>query len=245
MSKTFITTLILALLISCTTKQNNESTIEADETSGTMLKSDKKPMSENTLPVISGVYNNGLLSLASDGNLVTGFYANGRYEGNPKFGCSFYFFGNSSDQLEARKIKIKILNPFSLTEKPRAGTFKLHDEEDDIFSLVANLNADDCWDSELGFTEIGTAPGIGFELATEKPWLEIRIASTDRVYFYDSVNEQTRRKAYVINGDPLFIGKIEGEWMMATYIGQKSARSGWIKKADTKSLPDIAKMATD
>ena len=95
------------------------------------------------------------------------------------------------------------MNPFNISEAAKIGTFQLHGEEDTIFSLVVNLNGEDCWDKELGFSKIGESPGVSFELSEEKDWLEVRIASSEKVYFYESANDSTRKKAYVIEGDPL------------------------------------------
>jgi hypothetical protein len=253
MKKTIFTALLLTSLTTCTIKQDGgsnygmEKTISqsegSDEDSLTNRISKEESLLETetkaSLPVVSGKYNNGVLSLAHDGQLVSGYYANGRYAGNPNFGCSFYFYGRSNDQIDFRKIKIVIINPFNLLEKLREGTLKIHDEED-IFSLVADLNANDCWDQELGFVEIGKDPGIGFVLSEEKPWLEIRVAASERVYFHDSTAVGEKRQAYVIKGDPLFISKVQGEWLLATFIGQKSEVNGWVKRADTKGLPELA-----
>jgi hypothetical protein len=256
MKETVFVTLLLASLTTCTTKQQEGSAEDTEKTvsqsqvnvedlpadSGkdeNLLKIETKLKEESNLPVVAGIYNGGFLLLAYDGNLVTGFYANGRYQGNPNFGCSFYFYGSSSEQIGDRKINIMVLNPFNLAEEPRQGTFKLHDEEDKIFSLVANLNADDCWDRELGFVDISKDPGIGFELSERKPWLEIRIAAAERVYFHNTTDEGTKRETYVIKGDPLIISKIEGEWLKATFMGEKSAVTGWVKKKDTKSFPEL------
>ena len=194
----------------------------------------------NSMPVISGNYNDNLLFLAHNGDYLTGYYSNGRYQGNPNFGCSFYFYGSSSTQTDERKTVIKTLNPFDLLEEAKQGTFKLHGEEDNIFSLIADLNGEECWDNELGFAEIGESPGISFELNEVKEWSEIRIASSEKVYFHDSNNDSSITKTYVIENDPLLISKNEGEWLMATYIGSNSTTSGWIKKSYTKSLIELA-----
>lgn len=136
-------------------------------------------------------------------------------------------------------IKIKVLNPFDLSKQPRDGTFKLHSEEDDIFYLVAEL-VGDCWDPQLGWSEIGGPPGISFVITEKKDWIEIRIADSEKVYFFNEKDESTIRKTYVVKGDPLLISEQDGEWLMATFIGSKSETKGWIKKADTKSFMEIS-----
>ena len=225
------------------TVKNIEEVLEMDEV-GEIEEDKLNPVEKtnNSLPVVSGTYNNGLLFLACDGENVSGFYSNGKYKGNPNFGCSFYFYGNNSEQIDNRKINITTLNPFNLSEKPKEGTFKLHDEENSLFSLVANLNGDYCWDKELGFSKIETSPGVGFELTEEKLWLEIRIASSEKVYFYDSSDESTKEKAYVIAGDPLFVSKRDGEWLKVAFVGATSETIGWVKKENTKSLGEISEL---
>jgi hypothetical protein len=220
-------------------KDNNNNEAEKVDKAADSLITTSDQVETHSLPIIPGRYNNGRLLLASDGKIVTGFYTNGRYEGNPNFGCSFYFFGDMVKPVAERAIEIKTLNPFNLSEKARKGRFALHGEEDDIFSLVANLNGDDCWDQALGFADIGTPPGISFTLAEQKNWLEIRIASAEKVYFYKSAEENTKRKAYVVKGDPLLITKRSGEWLKATYPGTRAETTGWLKLAETKRLQEI------
>jgi uncharacterized protein (TIGR02145 family) len=195
---------------------------------------------QSAMPVVPGIYKNGLLFLAYDGENVTGFYSHGRYEGNPNFGCSFYFFGKSSDKFEDRMIKIKVMSPFDLSTQPTDGTFKLHSEENDIFSLVAKLDGNYCWDPQLDWSAIGEDPGVSFSINEKKDWSEIRIASSEKVYFYNEKDESTIRKTYVVKGDPLIISEKDGEWVMATFKGSKSETTGWIKRADTKSLMEIS-----
>ncbi len=197
-----------------------------------------EPGQETDLPVITGLYNDGLLYLALNGRLLSGYYANGRYQGNPNFGCSFYFYGYVDDQPGERSMKILTLNPFDLTAQARAGVLKLHGEEDGIFTIVADLNAEDCWDKDLGFTAISEAPGARFTLTTAAPWREIRLAA-DKLYFFETKADSTRRKAYVLAGDPLVISRIDGAWAEATYFGRKTTTTGWIKIAATQGLADI------
>lgn len=219
--------LVLALaLFSCTNNKAQKNKVEKNT-----------EILAQALPIISGDYD--FLSIATDGDQVTGFYSNDRYRGNPDFGCSFYFYGNLTDSIGYRKIAIQTLNPFDLSSKPREGSLKLHSEEDTNLSIIANLNDGGCWDPHLGWTQISEAPGVGFELYTRLSLLEIRIVKEEKVYFYSDADKTTKRKAYVIKNDPLFILERKGNWLKAIFRGAKSETTGWVKKVKTMSMMEI------
>ena len=185
------------------------------------------------LPAIAGKYSGSLMYLAVNENEITGFYNNGRYEGNPNFGCSFLFYGSKIDLLDQRKIKITTLNPFNMAEAPREGTLRLHSEENGLFTIVANLNGDDCWDKNLGLADIGTEPGASFELSEEKPYQQVMmVAEETEVY-----NEAKEPLQITIPAQRAVI-KIEAvdEWCKVICFADGKPVEGYIKTAQMRSL---------
>ncbi|GEM_PF-6914014 len=190
-------------------------------------------------PFIAGRYEMSL-SLAYDGQMVTGYYNNGRFRGDNNFGCSFYFYGKADDSPGPRAVKVNTLNPFALYQQPREGVLRLHSEEGDILSLVANLSAEECWDPQLGWGNIAASPGISFTLSIPEPWQEIRLVNVAKLYFYQAPDEATRMPAYVLKNDPLMISEQQGGWLKASFIGSSATTSGWIKATETRSLAQMA-----
>lgn len=185
------------------------------------------------LPAVAGDYDYGLMVLAINGDYLSGYYKNGRYEGNPNFGCSFLFYGDLSNAIEQRKMNIKTLNPFDLTEAPREGSLKLHSEEDEVFSIVAQLNGDDCWDRNLGFTTVSVNPGISFELYKEKNYEEVRLV-TKETPLYDEAKNQTSQS--LVPDDVVIVLEGNEEWIQIVCFTEEKPTEGFIKAGNTRRL---------
>ncbi|MDW3196500.1 MAG: hypothetical protein R8G66_29260 [Cytophagales bacterium] len=188
-----------------------------------------------TLPAIAGAYDSFRMYVAVDGDQITGFYNNGRYEGNPNFGCSFLFYGKTSDLFKKRQINIQTLNPFDFNEAPRAGTLKLHSEENELFNVVANLNGDDCWDQNLGLSQIGESPGASFELDEAKPYKEMRIA-LEEIPVFDETETQTQlnvQKDVVV----IVLEEFETAYSVIFFTGN-GPTEGYINKGKTRKLTE-------
>nr|WP_288931395.1 hypothetical protein [uncultured Allomuricauda sp.] len=54
----------------------------------------------------------------------------------------------------------------------------------------------------------------------------------DKAYFYDSRNEDTKRKAFLIKGDSVIIDQINENWVRAAYEGKKITTLGWLRQSD-------------
>jgi hypothetical protein len=187
---------------------------------------------------IPGKYADGPLYIAVNGTEVQGYYSNGRYEGNPNFGCSFLFYGSTAES-DGERMQIHVINPFDLTEKPRQGTLKPHGEEESVFAITANINAEDCWDKQLGFTEISEMPGVGFNLSEEQAWQEIRLVSAEKAFFHNDKTDGSKGSSYVVMNDALLIEEEDDQWLKAHYFNRGKATTGWIKKDEARKLNDI------
>lgn len=172
---------------------------------------------------ISGKYGNGLnLAFNPQTNRITGYFEDytglDDNTGEPKFSCTFYITG------------IYNKNGFGIV------TYFPADKEDDLIKgeirikdtkTVSIKLADDhggCWNVQPfsdGF--------INFTLTSETGWIEICYIETDKAYFHNDKNDASKRKAYVVKGDIVYIDKIEKDWVHCKYMGKKTTE-GWIKR---------------
>ncbi len=118
----------------------------------------------------AGSYDDGLLSIAVNDDVVTGFYEN--YTGwdeklqAPRFSCLFFFVG----RIESSEIEIASSHTKGTIEVLEEGKIKINLEEE----------PGGCWNVEPGFDE----EGVAFELTEREEWKFIRMVSSKRAYFY-------------------------------------------------------------
>ena len=165
-----------------------------------------------------GSYDDGLLSIAVNDDVVTGFYEN--YTGwdektqAPRFSCLFLFVG----RIENSKIEI--------ASSDTKGIIELL--ENDRVKIRLGEEPGGCWNVEPRFDE----EGVVFELTEREEWKFIRMVSSERAYFYNSPDEKERGKSYIIEGDILRVLEVEGDWVRGEYHGSQGITTGWIKESD-------------
>jgi len=165
-----------------------------------------------------GSYGNGLLSIAVNDDVVTGFYEN--YTGwdeklqVPRFSCLVFFVGRiEGSEIEIASSHIK-------------GTIEVLEED----KIKINLEEEPggCWNVEPGFDE----EGVIFELTEGKEWKSMRIVSNEKAYFYNNPDEKEQGKSYIVKGDVLRVFEPEGDWVRGEYHGSQGVTTGWIKESD-------------
>jgi len=172
----------------------------------------------------SGSYDDGLLSIAVDDDLVTGFYEN--YTGwdeelqAPRFSCQVFLVGRIEGS------KVEIVSSYS------KGMLELLEEDRIRISLEEEPGG--CWNVEPRFDE----EGVILELTEGKDWKFIRIVSSERAYFYNSPDEEERGKSYIIEGDILKVLEVEGDWVRGEYLGSQGSTTGWIKESDLYEISE-------
>jgi hypothetical protein len=165
-----------------------------------------------------GSYDDGLLSIAVNDGVVTGFYEN--YTGwdeklqAPRFSCLFFFVG----RIENSRVEIA-------TSDTR-GTVELLGNNQVKISLEEEPGG--CWNVEPRFDE----EGVVFELTEREEWKFIRMVASERAYFHDHPDETGRGKSYIIEGDVLRVFEVEGDWVRGEYHGSQGITTGWIKESD-------------
>lgn len=78
---------------------------------------------------------------------------------------------------------------------------------------------------------------ISFSLAEIGSWLEVTVIRNGRAYFYDHPNAKSRRKAFVVRGDVVYVYVQDKGWLNVKYQHGKQETVGWIKKSDTLQIP--------
>lgn len=56
----------------------------------------------------------------------------------------------------------------------------------------------------------------------------------DKAYFYNDSNDQSKRKAFVLKDDTVFIETIQPTWIQVAYVGEKVTTKGWLKRNSIK-----------
>jgi hypothetical protein len=169
-----------------------------------------------------GSYDDGLLSIAVNEDVVTGFYENhtgwDEQAQAPRFSCLVFFVGrieNSKMEIESSESK---------------GTIELLGN--DKVKITLEEEPGGCWNVEPRFDE----GGVIFELTDRKEWKSIRIVSSERAYFYNNPDENERGKSYIIEGDVLRVFEIAEDWVRGEYCGSQGITTGWIKEADLREI---------
>jgi hypothetical protein len=165
-----------------------------------------------------GSYDDGLLSIAVNDDVVTGFYEN--YTGwdektqAPRFSCSVFFVGRIAN------------SRVEIATSDTRGTVELLGNDQVKISLEEEPGG--CWNVEPRFDE----EGVVFELTEREEWKFIRMVSSERAYFYDHPDEKERGKSYIVEGDVLRVLEVEGDWVRGEYHGGQGVTTGWIKGSD-------------
>jgi hypothetical protein len=80
---------------------------------------------------------------------------------------------------------------------------------------------------------------VHYQNKREQPiWPEFRYETADKAYFYVDRLKSTRRKAYVLAGNVVYLDRVEGWWVHGRYYG-KSATAGWIRGRGTFLFYDL------
>ncbi len=170
----------------------------------------------------SGEYDSDLrLAYNPSSGLVTGVYEN--YTGydesteGPMFSCIFYIHGLMEDDVST----IETYYPLDKSEDMITGEL-IRIEENEV-SIKLNDQHGGCW-NVWNFTDDYT----NFKLQVSKDWIEIRYIDIEKAFFYTGKQESTKREAFVLKGDIVFIDKIESDWIHCSFYG-KTVTRGWLK----------------
>lgn len=180
----------------------------------------------------SGDYNGLLLAYDSNNQMITGYYEDhtGWDENtqSPKFSCIFYLEG----KVIGSKAEINTYHPGYRFYFPNKGTIEINSDT----SIVLNFHDPDAANcSNVRSFEKASR----FILNKKSSNKQIRYISKEKAYFHAKTNDNSRLRAYVIQGDIVYVEKTTNEWAYCSYSGKKVTK-GWIKLADLNFLEDDA-----
>lgn len=64
-------------------------------------------------------------------------------------------------------------------------------------------------------------------------WIGVYVINSKRAHFHSEPNDASLRKAYLVQGDVVYVYDEQPDWYFVRYDNGKRTTSGWIKKADT------------
>ncbi len=171
--------------------------------------------------IASGKYETLHLAYNPATRKVTGYFEqSGGYDQTtnaPLFSCAFYLEGEAT----GNAVRVRTYYPAARPEDVITGTL----------SIGAGSGVSVKLPQEHGgcpnVQHFADEP-VPFELTEKTDWLEIRYVTAAKAYFHTDAQESTRRKAYVVAGNVVYLDRIEGGWAHGRFYG-KSVTAGWLK----------------
>lgn len=170
----------------------------------------------------SGDYGEGLtLSYNPKNNQITGFYENftgyDEETNQSRFSCIFYIQGN----LKNSKAEITTYFPLDKNDDSITGEFQIMNDGQIQIKLKDDHGG--CWNVQHFKDEF-----VNFALEKEENWIEIRYINSAQSYFYSDKIDRSKKRAYLVKGDIVYIDMIDGNWIHCLYKGKKTTK-GWMK----------------
>jgi hypothetical protein len=174
-------------------------------------------------PIASGQYE-GLLVGVDQAGLLTGYFESSTGKG--QFSCVFFVSG----KIAGSTASVKTWFPGGgITEKPIDGVL-----ENIIVAGASEIKVKledehgGCWNVQ----HFASEPAF-FTLTRKGGWEAIRVVSSGKAYFHDHPSSATRRKAYLVTGNPIRVFESRSGWVRAQYASAAERISeGWILESD-------------
>jgi hypothetical protein len=77
---------------------------------------------------------------------------------------------------------------------------------------------------------------ISFGGLTPGDWTGVFAIRSERAHFYESADESSIQKPYLIRGEPIYVYDERPGWYYVKYERRKKTTIGWIKKSDTVQI---------
>jgi hypothetical protein len=172
--------------------------------------------------VTPGTYDNTIVAFDKSKKIVTGYFSeSSANESSPSIQCEFYFAG----VLTGSTAKLKIYQ-LTLQDKPTSGTLKVEGAgEDSNINLQLEEEQPGCMNiypkAELAKNKL--------PIVTPASWIEVRMVTEKKVYFFKSILPETKTKTYITKGDVVGVLEYRGDWAKVMYKGETKSTTGWIK----------------
>ncbi|HEX8530111.1 MAG TPA: hypothetical protein VF646_08805 [Cytophagales bacterium] len=175
----------------------------------------------DTPRIASGRYETLHLAYNPATRKVTGYFEqSGGYDENtkaPMFSCAFYLEG----EMQRHAVPIRTYYPAARPEDVINGTLRVINGSEVSVKLPQEHGG--CWNVQHFADE-----PVPFGLTGKTDWLEIRYVTAAKAYFHADTLESTRRKAYVVAGNVVYLDRRQGGWAHGRYYG-KAVTAGWLK----------------
>lgn len=189
-------------------------------------------MSAQNQVLQAGIYENTLVGSNVTEKLVTGFFAEKSNDGTrPSIHCEFYFSG----KLTGSTSKIKVYQ-LTLHDAPTTGTLTI--EKSGKESAI-NINLDEEQPGCMNIYPKAELAKTSLNLVSQANWIEIRMVSQRKTYFFKSPSVGAITKTYVTTGDVVGVLEYKDSWANVSYVGGNKTTTGWIKSADL--IPSVAR----
>jgi hypothetical protein len=181
-------------------------------------------------PFESGVFEQLMLAVDPQGR-VTGFYREEQGTGVTKT-CSFFLTGKATSD----EISVVTWN-----DQLFPGTLKA--EQDGVkLKIVRGREHPGC--GLVLLPQI--SEGIRFDRVAQTNWVELRVITAQRAYFYSEPVASKKLRSFVVRGNVVGVLSESGEWLQVEYVGEKKTTMGWIRGSEVKKLePGSASASPD
>lgn len=167
----------------------------------------------------TGIYNELILIRNETNKTIDGYFNSST--GNGQISCIYEFKGT-----------------FKTLNDKRINVIAFWQEAEEIVSGELICNSSNKFSLKFSEPLLGdmacggvSQTGAIFEMTKQKKWKEIRIAKSEKTYFYKEPKINTKRKAYITELDAVGVIEEKGEWILVDFNGPKLT-TGWIKKSD-------------
>ncbi len=168
----------------------------------------------------SGQYNSTKIGVS--GNRLTGYYQNCTAE--CKFSCFIFFEGKITNST------FEIVSYFPEFSNLIKGTIQEISPGSIKIKLVSEHGG--CWNVEPDFNK----GGVDLKIHKKEDWIEIRMVSSQKAFFYSDPENSNILKSYVIKNDSLAILEKKPSWLFGQFNNGNIKTKGWLKESDFYSL---------
>ncbi|XZF16046.1 hypothetical protein ACTHGU_07900 [Chitinophagaceae bacterium MMS25-I14] len=179
--------------------------------------------------LLSGRYDELNVAFNPATNIVTAYFESytglDEQTGNPRFSCIFYIEG----KLNGKTATVTTYYPEDKNDDVIKGTLQLISSNSITIKLPEDHGG--CWNVQ----HFADDP-VSFSLSKKEKWIELRYITADKSFFHSDKNEATKRKAYAVKGNVVYIERMENGWAYCSFYGTKTTTTGWLKMETLNKL---------
>jgi len=182
---------------------------------------------------ITGRYDSISIVAKSDGSIVGDFYDE---TGAGQFSCGFLLYSDGRPDADG-KYKVVTWWPFKelgidlsrVGDNVAWGTLRF--VNDALFLQLPKQAHGGCWNVN---PDLDQGQEVALDLMHPHPeWKEIRVVKAEKAYLHKAPDLNDHARAYVIQGDTVFVTEQRGKWLHVQYYTVELREStGWVQESD-------------